>query len=148
MKVILLEDIKSLGKKEDIVEVNDGYARNFLIKKNKALEATPENLNSVRVKKNAAIERARREKEEAQALAKKMKDKTIVIKMKSGEGGKLYGAMTAMDVSTALEKQGYHVDKKNITIKTPIKSAGVYEIDVKLYTDVTTKIQVEIQTGT
>ena len=147
MKVILLMDVKSLGKKDDIVEVNDGYARNFLIKKGSALEATPENLNSVRVKKGAEAERVRREKEEAKALREKMKDRVFVMNMKSGEGGKLYGSITSMDIAAALEKEGFPVDKKNITIKNPIKVSGKYEIQAKLYTDVNVQFFIEVNTG-
>lgn len=145
MKVILLSDVKSLGKTDDIVEVNDGYARNFLIKKGVALEATSANLNSVRVKKGAIAEKIRREKEEAKAMADKMRDQTFVLEMKSGEGGRLYGAVTAMDIAAALEKAGFSVDKKNISLKNSIKSAGVHDVDVKLYTDVHTQIKVEIK---
>ena len=147
MKIILLEDVKGLGKKDDIVEVNDGYGRNFLIKKGVALEATPENLNSIRVKKGALAEKARREKEEAEVIGEKMKDKSFVLEMKSGEGGKLYGAVTAMDIAEVLEQAGYSVDKKNITIKNPIKAAGTFDVLVKLHTDVSVPIFVVVKTA-
>ena len=147
MKVILLEDVKKLGKADDIVEVNDGYARNFLIKKGVALEASTANLNSVRVKKAALSEKARREKEDAQATGEKLSGKTFTLQMKSGEGGKLYGAVTAMDVASLLEKEGFSVDKKNVTLKNPIKTEGVFEASVKLHTDVTVPIKVEIKTA-
>ena len=147
MKVILLEDVKGLGKADDIVDVSDGYGRNFLIKKGAALEATPANLNSVRVKKNALAERSKREREEAQAIGAKLQGQTIAMNMKSGEGGKLYGAVTAMDIAGALSDAGFSVDKKNITIANPIKSAGTFEVNVKLHTDVTVQIVIAVKTG-
>ena len=146
MKIILLEDTKGLGKKDDIVEVNDGYGRNFLIKKGTALEATPENLNSVRVKRGALLEKARREKEDAKEVGENMQGKTFVLQMKSGEGGKLYGAVTAMDIAEVLKKEGFTVDKKNITIKNPIKTAGTFEVSVKLHTDVSVLVYVAVKT--
>ena len=147
MKVILLEDIKKLGKADDIVEVNDGYARNFLIKKGVALEASTANLNSVRVKKAALSEKARRDKEDAQAIGEKLSGQRFVLQMKSGEGGKLYGAVTAMDVAGLLKKEGYVVDKKNITLKNPIKTEGIFEASVKIHPDVTVPVKVEIKTA-
>lgn len=147
MKVILLEDVKKLGKADDVVEVNDGYARNFLIKKGVALEASSENLNSVRVKRAALSEKARREKEEAQEIGKKLSGQTFVLQMKSGEGGKLYGAVTAMDVAGLLVKEGFSVEKKNVTLKNPIKTEGTFDATVKLHTDVTVSIKVEIKTA-
>jgi len=146
MKIILLEDTKGLGKKDDIVEVNDGYGRNFLIKKGTALEATPENLNSVRVKRGALLEKARREKEDAKEVGENMQGKTFVLQMKSGEGGKLYGAVTAMDIAEVLKKEGFAVDKKNVTIKNPIKTAGTFEVSVKLHTDVSVLVYVAVKT--
>ena len=142
----MLEDTKGLGKKDDIVEVNDGYGRNFLIKKGTALEATPENLNSVRVKRGALLEKARREKEDAKEVGENMQGKTFVLQMKSGEGGKLYGAVTAMDIAEVLKKEGFAVDKKNVTIKNPIKTAGTFEVSVKLHTDVSVLVYVAVKT--
>ena len=128
MKVILLKEVKGLGKIDDIVDVSDGYARNMLFKKNLALEATPANLNTIRLRKGSQAEKARRELEEAKSTGKTLDGKHFTVLVKSGEGGRLYGAVTAMDVSAALEKAGYSVDKKNIVIKNPIKAVGVYEI--------------------
>ena len=142
----MLEDTKGLGKKDDIVEVNDGYGRNFLIKKGTALEATPENLNSVRVKRGALLEKARREKEDAKEVGENMQGKTFVLQMKSGEGGKLYGAVTAMDIAEVLKKEGFAVDKKNVTIKNPIKTAGTFEVSVKLHTDVSVLVYIAVKT--
>jgi len=104
MKVILLTEVKGLGKADDVVEVNDGYARNLLFKKSLALEATPVNLNAIKLKKGSLAEKARRELLEAKENGKKLSDQRITLTMKSGEGGRLYGAVTAMDIAAILEK--------------------------------------------
>lgn len=147
MKVILLKEVKGLGKIDDIVDVSDGYARNMLFKKNLALEATPANLNTIRLRKGSQAEKARRELEEAKVTGKTLDGKHFTVLVKSGEGGRLYGAVTAMDVSAALEKAGYSVDKKNIVIKNPIKAVGVYEISLKLHTEVSVTVMIDVQTG-
>jgi len=144
MKVILLQDVKGHGKADDIVEVNDGYARNFLFKKNLALEATPANLNSIKIKKNAEAAKAERELEEARDVGARLKDQIFTLPVKCGEGGRLYGAITSMDVAAVLEKSGYTVDKRNITIKTQIKNLGDFEADVKLHPKVTVKIGIKV----
>lgn len=144
MKVILLQDVKGHGKADDIVEVNDGYARNFLFKKNLALEATPANLNSIKIKKNAEAAKAERELEEAREVGARLKDQIFTLPVKCGEGGRLYGAITSMDVAAVLEKSGYTVDKRNITIKTQIKNLGDFEADVKLHPKVTVKIGIKV----
>ncbi|NLT11891.1 MAG: 50S ribosomal protein L9 [Clostridiaceae bacterium] len=144
MKVILLEEVKGLGKADDIVEVNDGYARNFLFKKDLALEATPSNLNSIKIKKAAQAERARRHLEECKEMGSKLSGQTFKLEMKTGEGGRLYGAVTASDIAAAVAKSGYKVDKKNITIKNPIKAIGVYDIVAKLHTEVSVTIKVQV----
>lgn len=146
MKVILLTEVKGLGKADDVVEVNDGYARNLLFKKNLALEATPVNMNSIKLKKGAQAEKARRELIEAKEVGKKLADQKLSVAMKSGEGGRLYGAVTAMDVAAALEKQGYKVDKKHIIIKNPIKSIGSFDVTLKLHPDVSVNISIEVKT--
>ncbi|MBN1775481.1 MAG: 50S ribosomal protein L9 [Clostridiales bacterium] len=146
MKVILLSDVNGLGKADDIVDVNDGYARNFLIKRKMALEATVSNLNSIRLKKGSQAEKARKEKEEAQSVASKLAGQKVVLEMKAGEGGKLYGAVTSADVAEALGKLGFSADKKNISIKGPIKSAGEYETTVKLHSEVSVNVTVEVKT--
>lgn len=144
MKVILLADVNGLGKADDIVNVNDGYARNFLLKRKLALEATPSNLNSIKVKKGAQAERARREREEAQAVGAKLSGQRVVLEMKAGEGGKLYGAVTSSDIAGALGELGYPVDKKNLSLKSPIKTAGEYDVAVKLHSDVSVNVTVEV----
>ena len=144
MKVILLQDVKGHGKADDIVEVNDGYARNFLFKKNLALEATPANLNSVKNKKKAEAAKAARNLEEAKEVGAKLKDKIFSLPAKSGEGGRLYGAITSMDIANLLEKEGYKVDKRNINFKQQIKNLGDFEAEVKLHQQVTVKIGIKV----
>ena len=145
MKVILLTEVKGLGKADDVVEVNDGYARNLLFKKNLALEATPVNLNAIKLKKGSLAEKAKRELLEAKENGKKLSDQRITLTMKSGEGGRLYGAVTAMDIAAILEKQGYKIDKKHILIKTPIKAVGSFEVTLKLHADVSVNITVDVK---
>lgn len=144
MKVILLQDVKSVGKAEDIVEVSTGYANNMLFKKNLALEATPSNLNSIKIKKKAEAARTQRELEAAIAMGKEMQGKVITLPMKCGEGGRLYGAVTSMDVADAIGKAGYKVDKRGITIPVHIKNVGEFEVEVKLHTQVSTKIKIKV----
>lgn len=147
MKVILLKDVKDLGKTDDIVEVNDGYARNFLFKTKLALEATPANLNSVKNRTKADLARQTRELAESREMAKKLNEQVIPMSVKCGEGGRLYGAVTAMDVAAALAKAGFKVDKRNITIQSAVKALGDYEVDVRLHTEVTAKIKIRVVAG-
>lgn len=144
MKVILLEDVKGLGKANDIVEVSDGYARNFLYKKNLALESTPSNMNAIKLKKGSLAEKARRELAEAQETGRMLSGQAVTLEMKTGEGGRLYGAVTAMDIAAALAKKGYKVDKKQITIKNPIKMIGTCEVGLRLHAEVTVNITVDV----
>jgi len=145
MKVILLQDVKALGKADDIVEVSPGYANNMLFKKNLALEATPANLNTVKMKKKAEAARAQRELDEAKRIAGEMEGKTFVLKAKCGEGSRLYGAITAIDIAKAIADAGYDVDKRGITINGNIKSIGRYEAQVKLHAQVTAKIAISVE---
>ena len=145
MKVILLTEVKGLGKADDVVEVNDGYARNLLFKKNLALEATPTNMNAIKLKKGSQAQKARRELMDAQENGAKLSEQRIAVDMKAGEGGRLYGAVTAMDISAALEKQGYKIDKKQIIIKNPIKSVGSFEVTLKLHTEVSVTISIDVR---
>ncbi|MGI6334248.1 MAG: 50S ribosomal protein L9 [Saccharofermentanales bacterium] len=144
MKVILLKDVKDLGKADDIVNVSDGYARNYLFRQKLALEATPANLNTVKTRKNAERARQARELEEARQVAAKINNEVVTLPVKCGEGGRLYGAVTAMDVADALAAAGYRVDKRGIQIPQAIKALGEYEVDVRLYTDVTATIKLNV----
>jgi len=145
MKVILLTEVKGLGKADDVVEVNDGYARNLLFKKNLALEATPANMNSIKLKKGSQAEKARRELIEAKENGKKLAEHLITLNMKAGEGGRLYGAVTAMDIAAALDKQGFKIDKKHIIIKNPIKAVGSFEVTLKLHAEVSVNITIDVK---
>lgn len=145
MKVLLTKDVKAVGKKGEIVEVNDGYARNFLIKKGMAQQATATVINETN-QRNAALERQRqKEYEEAVALGKELKGKTIVIAIRFGENGKPFGAVTSKEISQELAKLGYDIDKKKINLKDSIKSAGIFDVEIKVHSNVTTMIKVEIK---
>lgn len=144
MKVILLKDDKKLGKKGDVIEASDGYARNFLLPRKIAELATDNNMHILNAKK--AIERKEKlaEIEAAQKLANDLKDKAVNIKTKSGENGKLFGAITNKDVAMVIEKDfGVKIDKKKIIMDT-IKIAGTYTIEVKLYPEISTKMKVMV----
>ena len=144
MKVILLETVKGLGKPDDIVEVNDGYANHFLFRKKLALESTPQNLNTVKTRKAAEKVKQERALQDARDVKAKIDGQTITIPIKCGHGGKLYGSLTAMDIADALNQAGYAVDKRGITILESVKSLGIYDVDIRLHTDVTAKIKIEL----
>ncbi|AWZ49732.1 50S ribosomal protein L9 [Hathewaya limosa] len=144
MKVILLKDVKGKGKKGQVVNVSDGYARNFLFPKNLAEEATNSSLNILNKKNEIERKQKLAEVEEAQRQAENLKNKEITIKAKSGENGKLFGAITNKDISVELKKKfNIDVDKKKIVMET-IKLAGTYDIEVKLYAEVSAKMKVVV----
>lgn len=145
MKVVLLQDVKKLGKVDDIVEVNDGYARNFLFKQKMAIEATKENLNEVKLRKRAEQVKADRALADARATAEELEGKAFTMKMKAGAGGRLYGTLTAMDVATALTAGGYEVDKRNITIETPLKMLGTAKVKLKLHNEVMATVEIKVE---
>ncbi len=144
MKVVLLVDVKGQGKKNDIIEVSDGYARNYLIKNKLAQEATPTLVNSLKISKAADDRRKAIEKAEALELAKKLNGTTVTVKIKAGETGKLFGALNTQSVADALALAGYQIDKKKIVLNEVIKAVGVYEVVVKPYAEVSAKIKVEV----
>ncbi|MDR2634952.1 MAG: 50S ribosomal protein L9 [Clostridiales bacterium] len=143
MKVLLLEDVKSLGKKNDIVEVNDGYARNFLIKKNFASEATAQTINDVKQRHAAEAARKKKEEEEARLLAEKLSTQTVKVGVRVGNG-KIYGSVTSKEISETLISQGFNVDKKKIIMKETIKDLGIYTVDVKVYPEISAKLKIEV----
>jgi large subunit ribosomal protein L9 len=144
MKVILLEDVKSLGKKEEIVNVSDGYARNVLFKKKLALEATNKNLNDLKLKKANDDKVAAEKLEEAKAFAEEIKDKEVVIQMKVGDNGKTFGSISTKEIAAEAEKQlGYKLDKKKMAVE-PIKSLGVYNVALKIHPKVTGTLKVKV----
>lgn len=144
MKVILLQDVKGQGKKGEVVEVNEGYARNFLIKKGLAEVATAAKINDINMKKSAAEFHKAEELAAMRALAAEIKDKSFTVKIKAGANGKVFGSVTGADISSALADAGYSVDKKKIILTQPIKVLGDYDIDLKLAEGVTSKIKVTV----
>ena len=145
MKVILLKDVKGQGKKNDVIEVSDGYGRNFLIKNGLATVATSTQVNSINISKAAEEKRKAAEKAEAIKLAKELETKTVVVEIKTGETGKLFGALNTQAIADALKKQGVDIDKKKIVLSDPIKSVGEYTITVKPYAEVSTKLKVIVK---
>lgn len=145
MKVILSEDVKSLGKKGEIVNVNDGYARNFIFKKNLGIEATGKNLNDLKLKKANEEKIAQQQYEEARELAKKLEAGKVELPMKMGEGGRTFGSVSSKEIAQAIQDQmGYEVDKKKIQMKEPIKSIGTHVVPVKVHTKVTADVKVVV----
>lgn len=145
MKVILKADVKGQGKKGEIINVSDGYARNFLFKNNLAAEATASVVNSARISAEAAEHRKAVEKAAAQELKAKLDAETVTVKIKVGESGKLFGALNTQNISDALAKKGYEVDKKKIVISEPIKSLGRYSVTVKCYAEISAKLTVVVE---
>jgi len=146
MKVILKEDVKGLGKKEDMVEVSAGYARNFLLPKGLVVEASADNINVMKTKKAAENRKKEKEFAEAEALAEKLEGKTVVIKTKAGENGKLFGSITSKDIADKLKSDlKITVDKKKINLPDAIKSLGSTEVEVKVYPKVSAKVTVKIE---
>ena len=146
MKVILTEDVKSLGKAGDLVEVSDGYARNFILSKKKGLEATPANLNSLKLKKANDEKQAAQILADAKAFAEELKTKNVSLKIRSGEGGKSFGSISSKEIAAAAkEQQGLEIDKKKIVLKDAIKSAGVYTVQIKLHPKVTGELKVTVE---
>ena len=146
MKVILLEDVKSLGKKGEIVNVNDGYARNFILKKNLGLEATGKNLNDLKLQQQNAAKVAKEKLEAAQALAKDLEDKSVTVKIQVGVEGKVFGSISSKEIALEAKKQlGMDIDKKKIVIPDAIKSLGTYNVNIKLHKDVVGKLAVKVE---
>ena len=144
MKVLLLQDVKSHGRKDEIVEVNDGYARNFLIKKGLAVEATSKVSNEYAQRKAQEEKRKAEERAEAIELAKRLEGKEFSVSIRCGDNGKLFGAVTAKEISDALA-EGYAVDKKKIALKESVKLVGKYKVDLKIYSGVSTYIYVTVE---
>ncbi len=145
MKVILLADVKGQGKKDQMVEVSDGYARNFLFPKKLAIPADSKAMNEIKNKESSKQHKIDVEKAQAQETAKKLETITVVFEYAAGPDKKLYGSVTAKDISEALSKNfGIEIDKRKITLTEPIKSFGTFKADAKLFTDVNAKITVEV----
>ena len=145
MKVILLADVKGTGKKNDVIEVSDGYARNCLFKKKLAIEATSTEVNAVKNKLKAQEFHKAEEIKKWKELAAKMKNAEIKCTVKCGENGKIFGSVTSKEIADKLVEAGYDVDKKKIILKEPIKTPGNYVVEVKFLPDVSTKIKVSVK---
>ncbi len=144
MKVILKADVKGSGKKGDIIEVSDGYAKNFLFKKNLAEAATASSVNEAQQKKQAQAFHKAEEIKALQNLAASLKGKKITLAIKTGENGKLFGSVTSAQVAQELNALGFEVDKKKIILKEPIKTLGVFEVDIRFMEKIESKITVEV----
>lgn len=148
MKVILLEDVKSLGKKGDIVEVSEGYARNAILPKKLGVEATNKNLNDLKLQNQHAQKVAQENYENALALAKTVEAQKVVVKMKTGKDGRSFGSISTKEIAQATKEQtGLDLDKKKMQLQEAIKALGTYEIPVKLHTKVTAKLTVQVIEG-
>lgn len=146
MKVILLQDVKTLGKKGEIVNVNDGYARNFILKKNLGLEATGKNLNDLKLQNRNAEKVAKEKLKAAQKLAKDLEDKSVTVKIQAGVEGKVFGSISSKEIALEAKKQlGLEIDKKKIVIPDAIKSLGTYNVNIKLHKDVTATLAVKVE---
>ncbi len=145
MKVILKERVKSLGEKDDVVEVKDGYARNYLFPRGLAVEANEGNMERVKSRKKAEAGRAQKEKEEAEKVCKKLRDITLEIKAKAGGKGKLFGSVTSMEIAEALNKSyGLNLDRKKILLDEPIKSIGEATVEVRLYPGISAQLKINV----
>ncbi|HEY8341856.1 MAG TPA: 50S ribosomal protein L9 [Calditerricola sp.] len=144
MKVIFLKDVKGQGKKGEVKNVSDGYARNYLIPRGLAVEATESNLKTLEAQKRSEAKRKAQELAEAKALAEKLEKTTVTIAAKAGEGGRLFGAVTSKQIAEALAKQNLAVDKKKILLDEPIRALGTWRVPVKLHPDVTAHLVVTV----
>jgi len=145
MKVILLKDVKALGKKGAVVEVSDGYAKNFLLKGKLAVIADAQNMNVLKTQEGSKMFKRERDFEDAKKLAEKMKEMTLHFKVKAGEGGKLFGSVTAKDISDKLlNEYKIETDKKKVYLDDAIKTAGITTVEIKLFEGVVAKIKVEV----
>ena len=146
MKVILLQDVKGKGKKGQMLEVSDGYARNFMLPRKLAMEATADAINTMRMNDKAAAEKAAKERAEALEVSKKLKELTLVVKAKGGGAGRLFGSVTNQEIADSLKANtGIALDKRKIVISDPIKSVGTYTVQCKLGYEITAELTVKIE---
>jgi len=145
MEVVLLEDVKALGKKGQIVKVNDGYARNFILPKKLGIEATSKNLNDLKLQKANADKIAAEQLQAAKDLAAELAEKSITLSIKAGEGGKAFGSVSSKEITKAIQDQlGMEIDKKKLLLPEPLKTFGTHEVPIKLHRDVTGKLAVKV----
>ena len=148
MKVILLQDVKGKGKKGQMLEVSDGYARNFMLPKKLAMEATPDAINTMRMNDKAAAEKAARERAEAMDISRKLRELIVTVTAKGGGNGRLFGAVTTQEIAAALEKQsGIKLDKRKIVLNENIKNVGTYTATCKLGYEITAPLSVKVVEG-
>ena len=148
MKVILTQDIRGKGKRGQMIEVSDGYARNYLLPRKLAQEATADNINTMRMNDKATQERQQKEREQAVAIANRMREMTVVVTAKGGGAGRLFGSVTSAEIAEALsEQQKIDLDKRKIVLDEPIKIAGTYKVRCKLGYEVTGELTVEVKEG-
>ena len=146
MEIILLEDVKSLGKKGDMVNVSEGYARNFLLKKKMGVEATDKNKNDLKLQKQHEEKVAKEKLEEAKAFAEELKEKSITVSIKTGSGGRSFGSVSTKELAAAAKEQlGYDLDKKKMVLDVPIKSPGIFTMPIKLHPKVTGELKVIVK---
>lgn len=143
MKVIFLQDVKGQGKKGQIKEVSEGYVRNFLLPKGLAKPASDGNLKTLEVQNASEAKRKQKEKEDAQALAKRLEELKVIVKAKAGEGGRLFGAITSKQIAESLASQGIKIDKRKIELDEPIRTLGVTQVPIKLHPDVKANLNVQ-----
>lgn len=145
MKVILLVDVKGTGKKGEIVEVSNGFAQNFLLKQNKAKVADSTAINQKQMSDKAKEYHFEQDKQNAQKVAEKLKNHILHFAVKAGDNGKIFGSITSAEIAEELKKDGYEINKKQIVLDNPIKYAGLYKIEIKLFVGIVAKLQVEVK---
>ena len=145
MKIILLEDVAKLGKAGDCINVSDGYARNYMIPRKLAVEATSSNLRQVERKRTLGVGQLTRGKREAQELAERLEAISLVLDRQAGKGDKLFGSVTSKDLSEALAAEGFDLERKKILLDEPIKNLGLFEVPIRLHPEVLGKIKVEVR---
>lgn len=146
MKIILIQDVKKLGKKGEIIEASDGYARNYILPQKLGIEANSRNLNDLKLQKQKEEKDAQRILDEAKELAGNIGEQVVTVKMKAGEGGKVFGSVSAKEIAEAMKKQNaLKIDKKKIQLQEPIRSFGVHEVGIKLHPQVTGTLRVKVE---
>ncbi len=146
MKVILLQDVKGKGKKGQMLEVSDGYARNYMLPRKMAVEATADNINTKRMTDKATQERQQREREEAFAISEKLKDTVVTVRAKGGGAGRLFGSVTTQEISDAIKQQeGFDIDKRRIVLEEQIKTVGEYTVKCKLGYEITAQLKLKVE---
>ena len=145
MNIVLLEDVKALGKKGEVVKVNDGYARNFILPKKLGVEATPKNLNDLKLQKANDAKVAAEQLAAAKELGKQLEEASVTLSIKAGEGGRAFGSVSSKEIGKAIGDQlGLEIDKKKIVLNDPIKSIGSFEVPIKPHKDVTARLAVKV----